>query len=135
MHDMSQLKQLLEKELGILAMQNELSMPILEKLHKLTDTIKNIDKIEMLEEESEYSQRGYYDNGRSYDDMSYGRGNSYARRRRDSMGRYTRDYSGRRYSRADGESEMVFQLEELMHEAESEKDRMAIQKALNALRS
>lgn len=53
----------------------------LDLLHKMTDTLKNICKIEMLEEESEYSERG----GEG--------GSSYARGRRntprDRMGRYT----------------------------------------------
>ena len=148
MHDMSYLKQMLEKELGLLAMQDEITPTSLEQIHKLTDCIKNILKIEMLDGEGEYEgeysgdysayrrNRSYGNYNRSYDGM-YGDESSYARRRRDSMGRYARDdYSGRRrYSRGDGESEMTEHLERLMNEAQTEKDRQVIQRAISALRS
>lgn len=140
MHDMTQLKEMLEKELGILAMEDKISMSSLEKIHKLTDTIKNIDKIEMLEDE-EYSQRGGYSRN-SYGDMSYD-GNSYARRRRDSMGRYSRDEyarenrsnrgNSRGYSRDDGKEEMIEHLEDMMSKATSEKERQAFQRCITAI--
>lgn len=140
MHDMTQLKEMLEKELGILAMEDKISMSSLEKIHKLTDTIKNIDKIEMLEDE-EYSQRGVYSRN-SYGDMSYD-GNSYARRRRDSMGRYSRDEYARDnrsnrgnslgYSRDDGKEEMIEHLEDMMAKATSEKERQAFQRCITAI--
>lgn len=67
----------------------------LETLHKLTDTVKNIDKIEMLED------GGYSEDGGRWEAMgSYeGGGNSYARGRgrnakRDSRGRYSREEGG-----------------------------------------
>jgi len=50
----------------------------LEVIHKLTDTIKNIDKICMLEEEGGYSQDG--GDGASYGGGTYGNGSSYANR-------------------------------------------------------
>ncbi len=69
----------------------------LETLHKLTDTVKNIDKIEMLEGEDGYSEAtDFMGEGRMYG-MSYNDGgSSYARgrgrnARRDSMGRYSRE--------------------------------------------
>lgn len=145
MHDMTQLKEMLEKELGILAMEDKISLSSLDKIHKLTDTIKNIDKIEMLEGEEGYSQRGGYSrnsyDGRSYDDMSYD-GNSYARRKRDSMGRYSRDEYARdgrsnrgdsRYSRDDGKEEMIEHLEDMMSKATSEKERQAFQRCITAI--
>ena len=84
----------------------KMSMGDLETIHKLTDTVKNILKINVLEEELDggYSEDGRYMGegriyGMSYDDgMSYDGGSSYARRggrgrgrnaRRDSMGRYS----------------------------------------------
>ena len=140
MHDMTQLKEMLEKELGILAMEDKISMSSLEKIHTLTDSIKNIDKIRMLEE-SEYSQRGGYSRN-SYGDMSYD-GNSYARRRRDSMGRYSRDEyarenrsnrgNSRGYSRDDGKDEMIEHLEDMMSKATSEKERQAFQRCITAI--
>ena len=85
----------------------------LETLHKLTDTVKNIDKIEMLEDEDgEYSEAGnWMGEGRMYG-TSYEGGSSYARgrrgrgrnARRDSMGRYSREggYSEEGYSEERG---------------------------------
>lgn len=67
----------------------KISASELDKIHKLTDTVKNICKIDMLDEESDgYSEDGaYMGEGRIY-------GTSYARGRgrnakRDSMGRYS----------------------------------------------
>lgn len=68
----------------------KISTQELEKIHKLTDTVKNICKIDALEEDGEYSEAGdWMGEGRMY-------GTSYARGRgrnakRDSMGRYSRD--------------------------------------------
>ena len=133
----------------------KLSAGDLETLHKLTDTVKNIDKIEMLEEEGGYSEdggawmaRGMY-GGNSYE----GGGNSYARRRRDSMGRYSREggsseegggssyarsgrgggYSRDGYSRGDAKEHMVQKMEEMMEMAESEEERRAIRQCIQKL--
>lgn len=72
----------------------KISTQELEKIHKLTDTIKNIDKIEMLEGGEGYSEASnWMGEGRMYGN-SYDGGSSYARgrgrnARRDSMGRYS----------------------------------------------
>ena len=103
MHD---LKDLLCAELEDYAEKGKksgkMSMGDLESIHKLTDTVKNILKIDMLEEESGYSEDGHYMGegriyGTSYESgYSERGGSSYARGRgryakRDSMGRYSRD--------------------------------------------
>ena len=103
MHD---LKDLLCAELEDYAEKGKksgkMSMGDLESIHKLTDTVKNILKIDMLEEESGYSEDGHYmGDGRIYGtsyESGYSErgGSSYARgrgryARRDSMGRYSRD--------------------------------------------
>ena len=103
MYYLEDLKEMLCKELEKIAEKGELSAGMLETVHKLTDTIKNIDKIEMLEEEGGYSEGSdWMGEGRMYG-TSYGNegGNSYARGRgrnakRDSRGRYSREggYSG-----------------------------------------
>lgn len=69
----------------------KISTSELDKIHKLTDTVKNICKIDMLDEESEgYSEDGtYMGEGRIYG-TSYARGRG-RNARRDSMGRYSRD--------------------------------------------
>lgn len=77
---------------------SKMSAGDLEYIHKLTDTIKNIDKIEMLEEgEDGYSEAGeWMGEGRMYG-TSYARGRGRGRgrnARRDSMGRYSRDGGG-----------------------------------------
>lgn len=101
MEYIEKIKKMLCKELDEYAMKQKISGADLDMIWKLTDTVKNLDKIEMLEEESEsYSEarggRGrnrssYAMGGSSYDDdMMYserrGRGRN---ARRDSMGRYS----------------------------------------------
>ena len=79
---MYDLRDMLCEELDEIARKGELGTGDLEIVHKLTDTIKNIDKIETLEE-GDYS--GRYSRGGDWDaDMrgTYGRGSSYARRER-----------------------------------------------------
>ena len=55
---MHELKEKLCEELEEIARKPEMSAGDLEAAHKLTDTIKNIDKIEMLEEDGGYSRAG-----------------------------------------------------------------------------
>lgn len=111
MKDMWKLKEMLCEELDEFARKGKMNAGDLQTVHMLTDTIKNLDKIELLEdEESEYSG---------------------ARRKRDARGRYSRDgdryayddggesYAGnmmrgnypRHYSRADGKERMMDILE------------------------
>ncbi len=80
MEELYKLKEMLLRELKEYAHKNELSASARVDVHMLTDTIKNICKILMLEELSE-------------DDSSYEPGESYAGRssRRDARGRYSRD--------------------------------------------
>ena len=53
-----ELKEKFEMELEELARKGELGAGDLELAHKLTDTIKNIDKICALEEDGGYSEAG-----------------------------------------------------------------------------
>lgn len=120
-------------ELEELAMKPEMSAGDLETIHKLTDTIKNIDKIAMLEDGDGYSQAGDWEmEGRG----SYNRGSSYRGRKRDSMGRYSRDGryggAGRMYSRTDARDGMMAQLEEMMDHA-SEQERSILRQAMDKL--
>ena len=128
------LKEKLNEELKEIARKPEMGAGDLELIHKLTDTIKNIDKICALEEDGGYSQAGDTEMG------EYGRGNSYRGRRRDSMGRYSRDgYSNRGYSRDGGYSRhdakegMMMQLGEMMDSASTERERKAIQRCMEQL--
>lgn len=82
----NKIKEMLCKELEQYANKGKLAGVELEIVWKLTDTIKNLGKIEMLEEEDGYSKDSYG----SYDDeMSHARGRRYAKR--NSMGRYSRE--------------------------------------------
>lgn len=119
----------------------------LNKIHKLTDTIKNIDKIEALESGGGYSEESnWMADGRMYG-MSNARGRN---AKRDSMGRYSSEggtYGGGSYD--DGESyargrggrgysrdgDMVERLEDMMNDANSEKEREAIRRCLSQLKN
>ena len=167
MHYMETLKDLLCAELEDYAEKgrkaNKMSAGDLEAIHKLTDTVKNILKIDMLEEESGYSEDGrYMGEGRIYGtsyESGYSErgGSSYARGRgryakRDSMGRYSRDggmsydddmsyaRGGNRgysreggYSREDGKYYMMGELERLMEKASTHTEREALEKCMQAL--
>ena len=153
MHYMHDLKDLLCAELEDYAEKGKkagkMSMGDLESIHKLTDTVKNILKIDMLEEESGYSEDGRYMGegriyGTSYDDeMRRGGGYSYARGRgryakRDSMGRYSRDDGYMRrdggYSREDGKAYMMERLEDMMEDAEKPAEKEALRRCMEALK-
>ena len=153
MHYMHDLKDLLCAELEDYAEKGKksgkMSMGDLDSIHKLTDTVKNILKIDMLEDESGYSEDGAYMGegriyGTSYDDgMRRGAGYSYARGRgryakRDSMGRYSRDDGYMRrdvgYSREDGKAYMMEQLEDMMEDAEKPAEKEALRRCMEALK-
>ena len=146
MHYMHDLKDLLCAELEDYAEKGKksgkMSMGDLDSIHKLTDTVKNILKIDMLEEESGYSEDGHYiGEGRIYgtsydDDIRRGVGYSYARGRgryakRDSMGRYSRDGG---YSMEDGKVYMMDRLSELMEDAEKPAEKEALRRCMEALK-
>ena len=132
MRDWHELKEMLCKELEEYSRKGKMSAGDLETIHKLTDTIKNIDKIGMLEEDGGYSQaggmqgggRGMNRGGGSYNDGGYGGGNSYRRHRRDSRGRYSREGG---YSYDDGMEE-VWEILEMMETGLPDEQREAIRR-------
>ena len=133
MEYMHELKEKLCDELEEIARKGELGAGDLEIIHKLTDTIKNLDKIEMLEDGGGYSQAGDWEmEGRG----SYERGSSYRGRKRDSMGRYSRDGrygpTTRMYSRAEAKDDMMAKLEDMMGSA-SEQERTILRQAMDKL--
>ena len=136
MEYMNELKEKLCDELEEIANKEELGAGDLEIVHKLTDTIKNLDKIEMLEDGG-YSQDGDWEmEGRG----SYNRGSSYRGRKRDSMGRYSRDgrmmrggyRDGRMYSRAEAKEDIMDQIEDMMGDAD-EKEKAILRRAMTEL--
>ena len=106
----------------------------IQRIHTISDTVKNFDKIEMLEggeyseddgmsfgtrsrrgysRDGEWTARGNYNSphhmggGHSYDEG----GSSYARRKRDSRGQHSRD---------GGKENMTRQLRDMMEDAEGD---------------
>lgn len=143
MKHIEELKETIKRELEKFAKQGDVSVNTLEKIHKLSDTYKNLCKIEMLEEQSDggYSDaRGRigdaYMHGSSYDDdMMYserrGRGRN---AKRDSMGRYSSEggsYEGG-YSRHDAKDWMMSQLGEMMEDADP-KEREALKECMRSI--
>lgn len=136
MEKLHELKEKLWAELDELADKREMGAGDLEVVHKITDTIKNIDKICMLEDGEGYSE--------AVDGMDYGRGSSYANRGKHYVrGHYSRDggmdgYSSRRrdsrgrYSRDDGRSEMMEHLEMALDSA-NDQDRETIKRFMRQL--
>lgn len=128
MKHLEKLKDALCEELDKFAKSGDITVNSLEKIHKLTDTIKNIDKIMALEESEGYSETrggrgGSYMHGSSYDDdMMYSerRGRN---AKRDSMGRYSRD---------DAKDAMMNRLGEMMEDADP-KEREALKECMRAI--
>lgn len=106
--------------------KNGLNERVLDTVHKLTDTIKNIDKIMMLED-GDYSRTGEWEadmRGSYGRTENYSRGNSYANRGR----HYVRGH----YSRGDGRERMISDIEAMMQDATGA-ERDAYKRALDIL--
>ena len=121
------LKEMLSAELEEIARKPEMGAGDLELVHKLTDTIKNIDKICALEEEGGYSEagdwEGAYNRGSSYSN----RGNHYVR------GHYSRDGRIGDYSRHDARNAMLERAQDLMGSATTEREREAVRRLISEL--
>ena len=121
MKSMYELRDMLCKELDELARKGELGAGDLEIAHKLTATIKNIDKIEMMEDGG-YSRDGDWQSGMrgAYDrDMSNARRGTH----------YVRGH----YSRDGGIDNMKRQLQEMLDNADDESIRRAIQRCMDTI--
>ena len=145
---MYELRDKLCDELDEVARKPEMGAGDLELAHKLTDTIKNIDKICIMDETGGYSQAGDWEARGRFGDQ-YARdgynegGNSYGGRRRDAMGRYSRDggmyddgmsrrMSRRGYSRG---GDMMEHVDAMMDEAETDEQREAVRRFKKQLES
>lgn len=110
---MYDLRNMLCDELDELARKGELGAGDLDIVHKLTDTIKNIDKIETLEEDGYSSRRDEYDmRGRSRRSTHYVRGH---------------------YSRDGAMDKMKRQLQEMLDDADDDSIRRAIQRCMDTI--
>ena len=113
----------------------------IDSVYKLVDIAKDVHCIWQYEdEESDYGDDGMsYERGRRYDGMSYARGRRNARR--DSMGRYSREYrdsyddgrSMRGYSRADSKEDYKNQLRMMMEDAPDENTRQNIKRMIDSM--
>lgn len=130
---MYDLRDMLCKELDEISRKGELGAGDLEIAHKLTDTIKNIDKIEMMEDDGysrdgDYSSDGDYSRGGDWQaDMrgTYGRGSSYARRGT----HYVRGH----YSRADSMEHLREQINDMMRETDDDRVKEALRRATSLM--
>jgi hypothetical protein len=141
MKHLEKLKEALCEELDKFGKSGDITVNSLEKIHKLTDTIKNIDKIMALESEDGGYSEGYMGDGMMHG-SSYARGRRYAKR--DSIGRYSRDggysedddYSerrmGRGYSRDEATDHIMRQLGAMMEDADP-KEREALKECMRAI--
>lgn len=110
---MHKLEDLIWKQLDEYKDRDKLSMSDLEIVHKLTDTIKNIMKIEALGYDEGMSNRHYVRGHYSRDGHRYDE----------------TDYRYGRYSRAS----VVDRLEKIMHEA-PENEKAIIKRAIDEIR-
>lgn len=119
------LKDKLCAELDEIAAKPNMSTGDLETVHKLTDTIKNIDKIMKLEDESGYSRAGGWETRGTYGYPYDERGSSYMRRGE----HYVRGH----YSRDDARQHMITELQDMLRTADGQY-REVIQRALDEIR-
>lgn len=119
------LKDKLCAELDEIAAKPNMSTGDLETVHKLTDTIKNIDKIMKLEDESGYSRAGGWETRGTYGYPYDERGSSYMRRGEHNVrGHYSRD---------DARQRMIEELQDMLRTADGQY-REVIQRALDEIR-
>ena len=130
MYDLRNLREMLCKELDEIAEKREMSAGDLDAIQKLTSSIKNTYKIEMLED------GGYSRDGEWEADMrgTYGRGSSYARRGTHYVrGHYSRDGEGDRYSERYSRDGMREHIESMMRDAQDDRTREALRRCLDDL--
>lgn len=143
---MHELKDMLCQELDQIVKKGSISRSELETVSYLTDSIKNVMKINEMEEGGySYGMGGWNANGR------YSNNGSYADGMNDSYGRYSRDggsyndgdtMSGRyhyvrgHYSRAEDENSMLTErIEEMMNNSRlSVDDKSTLRRAMDILR-
>lgn len=144
MRHMENLKETLCADIDELAKKSKLTSSDVETLYKLTDIVKNLDKIKMLEDEG-YSHGGMWE---ARIDGAYGMGNSYDgsyARNRDARGRYSsrgNDGGGRggnrgggSYSYGDAKEDMLDQLEDMMNNSENERIKNVIKRCADSIKN
>ena len=131
MKEYSEVREILCELLSDSIKDGKIAIGDVEIIKNMLSGIEKTYKIEMFEDDGGYSQAGDWE----IEGRAYNRGNSYARHKRDSMGRYSREGRGGRggYSRHDAKEAMMEQMEMLMDQAGSEREREAIRRCMGQL--
>ncbi len=135
MDSLERIREMIYDEIDEMANQGQLTVDCVHILSEMIDIVKDCAEIKMYDEadfsqfqddyyrNGGYSQRRpmmYYDNN-SYRNGSYGRNGGYSRRGRGG------------YSRDDAKEHMIHKLENLMNEAQDQKDKDSIKKLIDQM--
>ena len=130
MREYSEVREILCDLLSDSIKDGKIAIGDVEIIKNMLSGIEKTYKIEMFEEDGGYSRAGDWEA-----DMrgTYARGSSYRGRKRDSMGRYSRDGRIGGYSRHDSKEAMMEQSQEMMDNATTERERDAIRRFMSEL--
>ena len=130
MREYSEVREILCDLLSDSIKDGKIAIGDVEIIKNMLSGIEKTYKIEMFEEDGGYSRAGDWEA-----DMrgTYVRGSSYRGRKRDSMGRYSRDGRIGGYSRHDSKEAMMEQAREMMEDATNEREREAIRRFMTEL--
>lgn len=130
MREYSEVREILCDLLSDSIKDGKIAIGDVEIIKNMLSGIEKTYKIEMFEEDGGYSRAGDWEA-----DMrgTYARGSSYRGRKRDSMGRYSRDGRMGGYSRHDSKEAMMEQAREMMEDATNEREREAIRRFMTEL--
>ena len=119
MREYSEVREILCDLLSDSIKDGKIAIGDVEIIKNMLSGIEKTYKIEMFEEDGGYSRAGDWEA-----DMrgTYARGSSYRGRKRDSMGRYSRDGRIGGYSRHDSKEAMMEQAREMMEDATNERE-------------
>lgn len=130
MREYSEVREILCDLLSDSIKDGKIAIGDVEIIKNMLSGIEKTYKIEMFEEDGGYSRAGDWEA-----DMrgTYARGSSYRGRKRDSMGRYSRDGRIGGYSRHDSKEAMMEQAQEMMDNSTTERERDAIRRFMSEL--
>lgn len=124
----NKIKSLLCNALDKMSDKTELNVQGLDEVFKLSEALKNMEKLERMEDYSggEWTAQGRYNMGNSYryvDDYD---------RYNDNMGRYSRGNYGRN---GNAREDMLHELNEAISMASNDREREVIRKAIDSLKA
>lgn len=130
MREYSEVREILCDLLSDSIKDGKIAIGDVEIIKNMLSGIEKTYKIEMFEEDGSYSRAGDWEA-----DMrgTYGRGSSYRGRKRDSMGRYSRDGRMDGYSHHNARESMMELAREMMENTSSEREREAIRRFMTEL--